>query len=758
MSRTLNTPKRRAEHGVPNNLFEGIIMSNVFETTMVSAPLNDNAITIEYGRVALQANGAVLISCGETVVMVTAVTQPMQRTVDFMPLTVNYVEKMYAAGKIPGSYFRREIGRPSDHETLVSRLIDRPIRPLFPEGFRDEVQVIATVVSADDKNDPDVLALIGASAAMHISDIPFLGPIAGARIGYINGEFVLNPSYELQKQSELNLLMAGTKDAVVMVEGGAQFLKESILAEAIAWGHNALQPLIEAQEELRAKVGKEKLEVIPPVHDIEMEELVAGQAAESLGAALAIPTKMERYAAKKVVKKETIAALTPAMEENPERLALIPGILEELEKTIVRKRIVETGVRIDGRDMTTVRPLKIEIGVLPRAHGSAIFTRGETKSLCTATLGSTRDEQRVETLTGEITKPFMLHYNFPPFSVGEARMLRAPGRREIGHGALSERAIKPVLPSTEEFPFTTRVVSEILESNGSSSMASVCGGTLALMDAGVPITAPVAGIAMGLIKEGDEYRILTDILGDEDHLGDMDFKVAGTAEGVTAIQMDIKIAGIPAEVMAQALEQAKAARLHILAGMETTIAKPRTELSTYAPQMEIVYVDTSKIRDVIGPGGKNIKAITAATDASIDIEDSGKISIFAYNLDSLNKAKEMVLFYDQKAEVGKDYDGIVKKIMDFGAFIEILPGLEGLCHISQLAMERVDKVENVVQEGDPIKVKVIEVESNGKTRLSRKAVLMEAAGQTFSMDQAKRPGGDNGRRRPPQGGDRNRRR
>ena len=732
-------------------------MSNLFETTTVSIPVNDTTITMEYGRVALQANGAVLVSCGETMVMVTAVTQPATRVSDFMPLTVNYVEKMYAAGKIPGSYFRREIGRPSDRETLVSRLIDRPIRPLFPEGFRDEVQIISTVISADDKNDPDVLSLVGASAAMHISDIPFLGPIAGARIGYINKEFVLNPTYEQQKASELNLLLAGTKDAVVMVEGGAHFLKEAVLAEAIAWGHNALQPMIAAQEELRAKVGKEKLEVIAPEHDLDLEERVSKLAFESLSAALAIPLKMERYAAKRQVKKDTIAALTPELEETPERLTKIPAILEDMEKSIVRKRIVETNTRIDGRDMTTVRPLKMEIGVLPRAHGSAIFTRGETKSLCAATLGSTRDEQRIETLTGEMVKPFMLHYNFPPYSVGEARMLRAPGRREIGHGALSERAISPVLPSTEAFPFTTRVVSEILESNGSSSMASVCGGTLSLMDAGVPITAPVAGIAMGLIKEGDEFRILTDILGDEDHLGDMDFKVAGTAEGVTAIQMDIKVAGIPAEVMAKALDQARDARLHILEGMEAVIAKPRTELSAYAPQMEIVYVDTSKIRDVIGPGGKNIKAITAATDASIDIEDSGKISIFAYNKESLSKAKEMVLFYDQKAEPGKDYDGVVKKIMDFGAFIEILPGLEGLCHISQLAMERVNKVEDVVQEGDPLKVKVIGVEAGGKLRLSRKAVLMEEAGLEFSMEDNKRPQGGGNRRRP-QGGGNNRRR
>jgi polyribonucleotide nucleotidyltransferase len=616
--------------------------------------------------------------------------------------------------------------------------------------------VIATVISADDKHDPDVLSLVGASAAMHISDIPFLGPIAGVRVGYVDGEFVLNPTYAQQDQSTLNLLLAGTRDAVVMVEGGSKFLKESLLAEAIAWGHKALQPLLDAQEELRSRVGKDKLEVIAPEPDTELEAIVAEVARKDLAKALAIPAKMERYAAKKQVKKHTVEALTERFEETPERLAKISGIFQDLEKAIVREQIVTTNTRIDGRDMTTVRPLTMEVGLLPRAHGSAIFTRGETKSLCTATLGSSRDEQRVETLTGEIVRPFMLHYNFPPFCVGEARMLRAPGRREIGHGALSERAIAPVLPSSEDFPYTIRIVSEILESNGSSSMASVCGGTLALMDAGVPITAPVAGIAMGLIKEGEEYRILTDILGDEDHLGDMDFKVAGTAEGVTAIQMDIKIGGIPSEVMARALEQAREARLHILEEMTRLIAKPRTELSTYAPQMEIVYVDTSKIRDVIGPGGKNIKAITAATEASIDIEDSGKISIFACNQEALDRAKEMVLFYDQKAEPGKDYDGVVKKIMDFGAFVEILPGLEGLCHISQLARERVDQVGDVVREGDPIKVKVIEVDPSGKIRLSRKAVLMEEAGETFSMDDAKRPGGGGGNnRRRPGGGDRN---
>jgi polyribonucleotide nucleotidyltransferase len=727
-------------------------MSNVFTTTKVEVPFGNSEITIEQGRVALQASGAVLVKSGETVVMVTAVTQAIDRDLGFFPLTCNYQEMSYASGRIPGGYFRREVGRPSERETLVSRLIDRPVRPLFPEGFRDEVQIIATVISADEENDPDVLSITGASAALHISETPFMGPIAGARIGYVNGEFVLNPDPKLQEQSSLNLVLAGSRDAVVMVEGGAEFVSEEILAEAIAWGHKQIQPLIEAQEELRAKIGKEKLAVSVPEKDLELEEIVTELVGDSLAEALQVPEKMARKDAKKGVRKMVVETLTERFAETPDRLKGVGEVFEKLEKNIVRKRIQETGTRIDGRDVTTVRSLGIEVGVLPRAHGSSIFSRGETKALAVATLGSGRDEQRIETLGGETSKRFMLHYNFPPYCVGEARMLRAPSRREVGHGALAERALTPVLPTPEQFPFTMRVVSEVLESNGSSSMASVCGGTLSLMDAGVPIKAPVAGIAMGLIKEGDDYVVLTDILGDEDHLGDMDFKVAGTAEGVTAIQMDIKIAGIPAEVMHKALAQARDARLHILSEMGGTLETPREELSRYAPQMDVVLVDPSKIRDVIGPGGKNVKAISAATNASIDIEDSGKVSIFAPNQEALEKAREMVQFYDQKAEVGKNYEGVVKKITDFGCFVEILPGLEGLVHVSQLARERVANVTDVVTEGDSMTVKVIEVEPSGRTRLSRKAVLMEEAGEVFDMEAALNRGGGGGPRRDNRGG------
>ncbi|NCC24743.1 MAG: polyribonucleotide nucleotidyltransferase [Deltaproteobacteria bacterium] len=728
--------------------------SKIFETTTLQVGQGEGAITFEHGKLALQAHGAVTVQCGETIVLVTAVTQAAFREVDFMPLTVNYQEMSYAAGRIPGGYFRREIGRPSDRETLVSRLIDRPIRPLFPDGFRDEVQIIATVISADPFFDPDVLAITGASAAMHISKIPFLGPIAGARIGYIDDHFVINPNrLDLQK-SLLNLVVAGSKDAIVMVEGGGNFVSESLMAEAISWAHEQIQPLLLAQEELREKLGQDKIAIEIPAVDTQLLDRVRSLAAAPMAEALSVPEKMARKQAKSEVRESVLTALATEFEDEPDRLKPAKSMLEELEKEIVREKILTRGVRIDGRDTKTVRPLGIETGLLPRAHGSSLFARGETKALCIATLGSTRDEQRIETLTGEVTKRFMLHYNFPPYCVGEAKMLRSPSRREVGHGTLAERALTPVLPTAEDFPFTMRIVSEVMESNGSSSMASVCGASLALMDAGVPVSAPVAGIAMGLIKEGEKCVVLTDILGDEDHLGDMDFKVAGTAEGVTAIQMDIKIGGIPTEVMAQALEQARDARLHILAEMAKVLDKPRAELSKYAPQMEVVRIDTAKIKDVIGPGGKNIKAITLATEASIDIDDSGLISIFAPTLESLAKAKEMVLFYDQRPELGTDYEGPVKKVMDFGAFVEILPGVEGLVHISQLARDRVEQVTDVVREGDRIKVKVIEIEPGGRLRLSRQAVLMEEAGETFDLEAAARPartGGGGGRR--PSGGD-----
>ena len=722
-------------------------MSDIFDVKKVSIPMGKHTISLETGRLACQADGAVWIQCADTIVLVTAQSQALDREIDFLPLVVNYQEMIYAAGRIPGGYFRREIGRPTDRETLVSRLIDRPIRPLFPEGIGNEIQVIATVLSSDPNQDPDVLAITGASAALQISSIPFQGPIAGARIGYVGGQFVFNPDRDVMEQSKLNLVMAGSRDAVVMVEGGANFLPESTLAEAITWGHTQLQPLLDMQEELMSQAGKPKYQVSVPAKDTELEKLIVAKGRESLSAALRVPEKMARKTAKSKARTDVLESLREQFADQPDRLKQFDMIWEEQEKDIVRKRIVTEKTRIDGRDLTTVRPLKIETGLLPRTHGSALFARGETKALCIATLGSTRDEQRVETLTGEENKRFMLHYNFPPYCVGEVRPLRGPSRREIGHGTLAERALTPVLPDTDDFPFTLRVVSEVMESNGSSSMATVCGSTLSLMDAGVPIKEPVAGIAMGLIKEEGEYLVLTDILGEEDHLGDMDFKVAGTRDGITAIQMDIKIAGIPTEVMSKALAQAKDARLHILDTMQASLEKPREELSRYAPQMDIVYVDTSKIRDVIGPGGKNIKAITAATDASIDIEDDGKVSIFAPTQDSLQRAREMVLFYDQKAEMGKTYDAVVKKLVDFGAFVEILPGVEGLVHVSQLDRGRVQNVTDVVREGDKIKVKVIAIENNGKLRLSRLAVLMEEAGEEFDYEAAQNKGrsGGNGR-------------
>jgi polyribonucleotide nucleotidyltransferase len=701
-----------------------------FSTTTRTISWADGAITIEHGRLALQASGAVTVRWGDTIVLVTATHQAMDRTVDFLPLTCNYQEMLYAAGRIPGSYFRREIGRPSDHETLISRLVDRPIRPLFPKTINHEIQVIATVISSDREHPADILAMLGASAALHISDIPFAGPMAAVRIAQKDGAFILNPTTKEMESSPLNLVLAGTRDAVVMVEGGAQFIPEDVLAEAIAWGHSQLAPFLDAQESLREERGRAKFVVPEPVHDAELEAAVREVAVAPLDEALRVPTKLARKEAKAAVKEAVLAALRERFAEAPERLARVGEVLEALEKELVRRRILEEGRRIDGRDLTSVRPLTMEVGVLPRTHGSAIFARGETKALCTCTLGSSRDEQRLETLGGDVAKRFLMHYNFPPYCVGEARPLRAPSRREVGHGALSERALTPILPDPQSFPFTIRLVSDIMESNGSSSMASVCGGCLALMDAGVPIATPVAGIAMGLIKEGDRYLVLTDILGDEDHLGDMDFKVAGSRDGVTAIQMDIKIAGIPAEVMRKALAQAREARIFILDAMAKVLPAPRGELSRFAPQTDTVHISPDKIRELIGPGGKNIKAICEATQADIDIDDCGKVSIFAPDQATLAKAREMVLFYDQKAELGRDYDGIVKKVMDFGAFVEILPGLEGLCHISQLDRARVQTVTDVVREGDAIRVRVIDIEPSGRIKLSRKAILQEAAGET----------------------------
>ncbi|MEF2145056.1 MAG: polyribonucleotide nucleotidyltransferase [Desulfovibrionaceae bacterium] len=702
-------------------------------------------ITIETGKLANQASGAVWIQSGNTVVLVTAVNQPLEVDRGFFPLTCNYQEMLYAAGRVPGNYFRREVGRPSERETLVSRLIDRPIRPLFQKGFCDEVQIIATVLSAGKNTNPDMLALTGASAALHLSPMPFLGPIAGARVCYTGGKFVLFPTYQgMEDAGDLNLIFAASRDAVVMVEGGARFISEDIIAEALEWGHEQIQPLFDLQDELRELVGKPKVEAVAPQEDTEVSTFVEEFISDDLKAALSVSEKMARKDAKSAAKKKLMAAVSEKWADDDAKAKHAGEALSSLEKKIVRKRIVDEGTRIDGRDLTTVRPLSIEVGLLPMTHGSALFRRGETSAVCVATLGSTRDEQRIETLTGEMTKKFMLHYNFPPYCVGEARMLRGPSRREIGHGALAERALQPVLPQGEEFPFTVRVVSEIMESNGSSSMASVCGATMALMDAGVPITQPVAGIAMGLCKEGDEYYVLTDILGDEDALGDMDFKCAGTRDGVTAIQMDIKINGIPSDVLRRALKQARDARLHILDHMSEVLETPRTELSEYAPQMAEVTINPDKIRSVIGPGGKNIKAITAETGADIDIEDSGKIFIFAPNQMSMEKAREMVLYYDQTPVPGKNYVGTVRKILEVGALVEILPGVEGMLHVSQIDVERVENVSDFFQIGQEVTVKVISLEPGGRIRLSRKAWLMEQAGQEVNLDEFKRPAGSGG--------------
>lgn len=711
---------------------------SVFPSTRVSATIGGKEIVLETGRLANQADGAVWVQCGDTVVLVTACSQALDFDKGFFPLTVDYSEKMYAAGRIPGSFFRREIGRPSERETLVSRLIDRPMRPLFPKAFKDEVQVLANVISADQENNSDTLALTGASAALCLSSIPFGGPVAGARIGRINGEFVINPTLTELKESELNFMFAATREAVVMVEGEANFMPEAVVAEALAWAHKQIQPLIDAQEELVRLAGKEKRALKEQPDFSGLEAWVREQAEAELERVLRIPEKMARRAAKGAVKEAVITAFAAsAFAEDAAAKAAVGGILGDLEKQIVRSRIRNEGMRIDGRDTTTVRPILIETGVLPRAHGSTLFARGETKSLVITTLGSSTDEQRVDSLVGDVTKKFMLHYNFPPFSVGEVKPVRV-SRREIGHGALAEKALRPVLPDEAAFPFTLRIVAETMESNGSSSMAAVCGGSLSLMDAGVPIKAPVAGIAMGLIKEGDEFIVLTDILGDEDALGDMDFKIAGTADGLTAVQMDIKVNGISTEIMKKALEQAREARLHILGKMAEVLPASRTELSQYAPQHEQVEVNPDVIRLIIGPGGKNIKAITAETGASIDIDDSGKVAIFAPTMEALEKARELVLAFDQKPDLGKNYDAKVIKVLEIGCIVELAPNMEALVHVSQLDTNRVENVADFVKLGDHMTVKVIEINGD-RVRASRRVVLQEEQGIPWNPEETARP-------------------
>ena len=680
-------------------------------------------LVVETGKVARQAGGAAWLQFGETVVLVTATASRSPREgIDFFPLTCDYQEKTFAAGKIPGGFFKRE-GRPAEKEILTSRLIDRPIRPLFPKGFACETQVIATVLSHDRENDPDVIAMFGASIALTLSDIPFNGPIAAVRVGRIGGKIVVNPATSQLADSDLNLVVAAGKDALVMVEGGAGILSESDILEALFAAHAACQPLIALQEDLQRKVGKPKRTVVPPVVDEALAAAVKEFASPKLKAALAKSVKQERYAALDAVHDE---ALGKFGADSPDRAKQVAQLVDKVTKQVVRQQIVAERTRLDGRGLADIRPITCEIDVLPRTHGSALFTRGETQALVTTTLGTSSDEQKIDALVGEHYKKFMLHYNFPPFSTGEAKFLRGPGRREIGHGALAERALLPVLPDEADFPYTIRIVSEILESNGSSSMASVCGWALSLMQAGVPIKAPVAGVAMGLIKEGDEVRVLSDILGDEDHLGDMDFKITGTRDGVTAVQMDIKIGGVNREVMSQALEQARQGRLHILEKMAAAIDKPRGELSAHAPRIVTIKIKQDRIRDLIGPGGKTIRAIVDETGCKVDVSDDGTVLVASSDGVAMQKALDRIRGLTAEAEVGRIYRGTVRRVVDFGAFVEIMPGTDGLVHISQLANERVRQVTDVVREGDVIDVKVIEVDRSGKIRLSRKEALKES--------------------------------
>jgi polyribonucleotide nucleotidyltransferase len=677
-------------------------------------------ISIETGKIAKQTSGAVTVQYGDSVVLVTAVASKEPREkISFFPLTVDYQEMTYAAGKIPGGFFKRE-GRPNEREVLTSRFIDRPLRPLFPDGFTHDVQIIATVLSADPENNPDILAIIGASAALEISDIPFRGPIAGVRVAKIDDQFIINPSCEQFSQSTLDIIIAGSREAVVMVEGEAAILSEEVISDAIAFGHQSLMPIIQIQEELKAAVGKPKINFSPPVTDEALQQDVIQVASEKISNAIGMPHKLERYEALRQAGKQTVEELLPRYED---RETEITTLFDNLEKKLIRELITKGKTRIGGRKFDEIREISCETGTLPRTHGSALFTRGETQVLASTTLGTTADEQRIDSVMHNGSKSFMLHYNFPPFSVGEVKFLRSPGRREIGHGNLAERAIAKVLPSNSEFPYTIRIVSEVLESNGSSSMATVCGSILSLMDAGVPIKTPVAGIALGLIKEGDEFTILSDILGDEDHIGDMDFKVAGTREGITAFQMDIKITGITTEILKKALTQAREGRLFILDKMAETLKEPRTSLSTWAPRIASIQVRTDKIGDVIGPGGKIIKHIIEQTGAKIEIDDTGKVNIFSSSVESVEKAIEMVRNITQEAEINKIYRGTVKRIMDFGAFVEIFPGTDGLVHISQLAEGRVQNVRDILKEGDEVMVKVLEIDKQGKIKLSRKEAL-----------------------------------
>ncbi len=679
-------------------------------------------LILETGKIARQADGAVLATYGETVVLATVVSAKEPKPgLDFFPLTVNYQEKTFAAGKIPGGFFKRE-GRPSEKETLVSRLIDRPIRPLFADGYKNDTQIVVTVLQHDLENDPDILSIVATSAALTLSGVPFMGPIGGARVGYVNGEYKLNPHIDEMPESKLDLVVAGTADAVLMVESEAQELDEETMLGAVMFGHKSFQPVIDAIIKLAEAAAKEPRDFVSPSYaDLEAEMLKIAEA--DLRAAYKITDKQERYAAVDAVKAKVKAALTPA-EGEEERYTgeQIGTVFKELQAKIVRWNILDTGSRIDGRDLKTVRNIVAEVGVLPRTHGSALFTRGETQALVVATLGTGEDEQFIDALTGTYKEKFLLHYNFPPYSVGETGRMGSPGRREIGHGKLAWRAVHPMLPGEEQFPYTIRIVSEITESNGSSSMATVCGTSLALMDAGVPIQKPVAGIAMGLIKEGERFAVLSDILGDEDHLGDMDFKVAGTANGVTSLQMDIKIDGITEEIMKVALGQARDGRLHILGEMAKAITGARSELGEFAPRIEVMNIPVDKIRDVIGSGGKVIREIVEKTGAKINIEDDGTVKIASSNAKEIEAAKKWIHTIVAEPEVGEIYEGTVVKTTDFGAFVNFFGPRDGLVHISQLASERVQKTTDVVKEGDKVYVKLMGFDERGKVRLSMKVV------------------------------------
>jgi polyribonucleotide nucleotidyltransferase len=686
-------------------------------------------LSIETGRMAKQADGAVIVRSGDTMVLVTAQSAPNPREgIDFLPLTVDYREYTYASGRIPGGFFKRE-GKPSEKEVLTSRFIDRPIRPLFPAGWRHETQIIAFVISADTENDSDVLAITGASAALALSSIPFTRTIAGVRVGLIDGEYLINPTFEQRRRSRLDLIVAGTSDAIVMVEAGAKEVAEEEILQALEHAHIAIKEIISGIDALAKDAGKGKTQVKGKEIDPTFRQAVEAKAYGPLAEAMRIKDKLENYGKVDTVLAELVAGLP---EDEPARRAEAKAIFKELKAKVMRDEALENGKRLDGRAFDEIRPITIEVGVLPRTHGSALFTRGETQALVTATLGTADDQQKIEMVDGEIWKRFMLHYNFPPFSVGEVQFLRGPGRREIGHGALAERALTPMVPAEEKWPYTVRVVSDILESNGSSSMASVCGGSLAMMDAGVPLTSPVAGVAMGLImdEETGKYAVLSDIAGAEDHYGDMDFKVTGTASGITALQMDIKVSGITTEIMRKALEQARVGRLFILEKMQATLSASRTDVSTYAPRIITLRIPVDKIRDVIGPGGKMIRSIIERTGVKIDVEDDGRVNVASSDEASAQKAIGIIQELTATPELNKTYMGKVQRITDFGAFIEIMPGLDGLLHVSEIAHYRVKDVRDELKEGESVMVKVINIDPSGKIRLSRKALLQPEEGQT----------------------------